>query len=121
MTRPVLVLAALLAAAAAPPIALAAPPEGADPALGPWFRSLMRPDTGTPCCSEADCRITEYRNVDGRFEVLIDDRYIPGLEPRWVAVPPGKTVINAGNPTGSAVACWTPRLGLLCFVLPPLI
>jgi hypothetical protein len=106
----------LLHAAAA---ALAAPPPGADPALGPWFCSLMRPDTGSPCCSEADCRMTEYRIEGNGLEVLIDERYGPGTEARWVPVPPQKIVRNAGNPTGSAVACWTPAMGILCFVLPP--
>ena len=102
--------------------AKAAPPENADPAMGPWFRSLMRPDAPTQsCCSEADCRVTEYRNIHGYFEALIDERFTPYAPPGWTFVPPEKVVRNAGNPLGKAVACWTPSAGILCFVFPPLI
>ena len=89
----------------------AAPPPDADPALSPWFRGLQAPDTGQSCCSITDCRPTETRTRDNHYEVLIGDR--------WLMVPPEKILSRSDNPTGRAVVCWTPSLGIMCFVHGP--
>jgi hypothetical protein len=91
-------------------IALAAPPEGADPALAPWFQSLTQPGTGSSCCSIADCRPTDWKFSDGHYEIPVDDK--------WIAVP-DELVLKRENPTGNAIAC---KLNgrVLCFVPPSL-
>jgi hypothetical protein len=96
-------LALLLAASAA-----AAPPQGADPALAPWFRSLLQPGTGMSCCALADCRPTDYRIKSDHYEALVGGK--------WVAVPPDKILQRTDNPTGHAIVCWTPQRGIMCFV-----
>jgi hypothetical protein len=89
----------------------AAPPEDADPSLGPWFRGLSASD-GTPCCAIADCRRTTSRPTAEGFEVFIDDT--------WVAVPSDRILQRIDNPTGQAVVCCAPRTKIiLCFVRPP--
>ena len=97
-------------AALAAPSAQARPQGDADPTLAPWFESLRQPDTGTPCCSLADCRPTEYRIRDGYYEVEI-----LGL---WLPVPSARVLTRGDNPTGHAVVCWLPTEGVLCFVRP---
>jgi len=89
----------------------AAPPPDADPALAPWFRGLQAPDTGQSCCSITDCRPTETRTRDNHYEVLIGER--------WLMVPSEKILSRSDNPTGRAVVCWTPTLGIMCFVHGP--
>jgi hypothetical protein len=91
--------------------ALAAPPENADPTLAPWFQSLRQPGTGVSCCSISDCRQTDFRSVDSHYEVMI--------EGTWRPVPPDKVLQRMDNPTGRAVVCWTPTLGIMCFVRGP--
>lgn len=91
-------------------LAWAAPPEGADPTFAPWYRSLQSPDGGGSCCSLADCRPRPYKTVGDHYEVDIDDQ--------WMPVPPEKILQHVSNPTGRAVVCYTPSLGILCFVRP---
>ena len=88
--------------------AAAAPPQNADPALAPWFRSLLQPGTTVSCCSLADCRPTDYRIAADHYEALVGGS--------WVAVPPDKILDRTDNPTGRAVVCWTPQRGIMCFV-----
>ena len=91
--------------------AMAAPPEDADPSLGPWFRGLSASD-GTPCCAIADCRRTTSRLTAEGYEAFIDDT--------WVAVPSDRVLHRINNPTGQAVVCCAPRTKIiLCFVRPP--
>src|SRR5271169_4286061 len=91
--------------------AIAAPPEDADPSLGPWFRGLSASD-GTPCCAIADCRRTASRLTAEGYEAFIDDT--------WVAVPSDRVLRRIDNPTGQAVVCCAPRTKIiLCFVRPP--
>jgi hypothetical protein len=90
--------------------AAAAPPPNADPALAPWFRSLMQPGTGLSCCSISDCRATESRVKNDHYEALIGEN--------WFVVPPEKILDRTDNPTGRAVVCWTPQRGIVCFVRP---
>ncbi len=93
--------------------ASASPPRGsekADPALKDWFDDLKQPRTGAPCCSIADCRLAEYRIRDGHYEVEI-----LGL---WLPVPHERVLDRGDNPTGHAVVCWLPTVGIMCFVRP---
>jgi hypothetical protein len=86
----------------------AAPPPNADPALAPWFGSLLQPGTGISCCSLSDCRATEYRVEADHYEALIGEK--------WVVVPPETILQRTDNPIGRAVVCWTPQRGIICFV-----
>lgn len=84
------------------------PPPNADPALAPWFRSLMQPGTGISCCSLSDCRTTDYRVQGDHYEALVGES--------WFPVPPDRILQRTDNPTGRAVVCWTPQRGIVCFV-----
>jgi hypothetical protein len=88
--------------------AKAEPPPNADPTLAPWYQSLKQPNTGVSCCSIADCRATDYRTDGDHYEVFINDR--------WTLVPQDKILQHIANPVGRAVVCWTPALGIMCFV-----
>lgn len=89
----------------------AAPPQNADPSLGPWFHSLKAPN-GTGCCSVADCRRADSRLTPAGYEVMIGDR--------WRAVPWERVLRRTDNPTGQAIVCYVPDTQLiLCFVRPP--
>jgi len=90
------------------PMAHAEPPEGVDPRLSPWFSSLRQPGTGISCCSIADCRAVDYRMTSDHYEVLIEDK--------WLVVPQEKVLQRIDNPVGRAVVCWTPQVGIMCFV-----
>lgn len=89
-------------------IARAAPPPDTDPAFADWYRSLQQPTTGVSCCSIADCRATDYRTDGNHYEVLINNK--------WTVVPQDKILQHIDNPVGRAVVCWTPALGIMCFV-----
>ncbi len=86
----------------------AQPPPDADPALAPWFRSLLQPGTSISCCSTSDCRATEYRIESDHYEALIGEK--------WFVVPSDKILQRTDNPTGRAIVCWTPQRGIVCFV-----
>jgi hypothetical protein len=101
-------LAALLASAA--PVA-ARPPPDPDPKLAPWFESLRQPRSGASCCSIADCRPADYRTRGDHYEVKLHDE--------WVEVPAEKILHRLDNPTGRGVVCWTPIVGIMCFVPGP--
>jgi hypothetical protein len=100
-------------------LAHARPPDNADPALAPWFRSLHTAQGGA-CCSLADCRPVQYRTLDNHYEVLIGKQYGSNVEEHWEVVPPDSVLNKTDNPTGSAIACWTPYTHprILCFVRP---
>lgn len=99
-------------------LSFGAPPENADPALAPWFQSLVAPD-GALCCSISDCRPVAYRINGGSYEALLGPQF-PGFdgEPRWITVPDRALLIKFDNPTGRAILCWTPMQGPICFVRP---
>lgn len=84
-----------------------APPENADPALAPWFRSLAQPGTGISCCSIADCRPVDARITPTGYEIYVKEE--------WLAVPPEKILRGKENPTGKPVACVL-NGQVLCFV-----
>jgi hypothetical protein len=96
---------------------LAAPPEGADPAFAPWFKSLTQPRTQQPCCSLADCRTVRYRTLDDHFQVYIGDDFPRWSNPphEWVDVPNANVLHRLDNPTGEGVACWF-QGQVVCFV-----
>jgi hypothetical protein len=104
MMRIILIVAGSLLAVTA----FAEPPSDGDYSLAPWYQSLRQPGTGTSCCSIADCRTTDYRTNGDTYEALIDGK--------WIIVPQEKILQRADNPTGRAVVCWTPALGIMCFV-----
>ena len=101
----------LLVGAVLPAMAVAAPPENADPSLAPWFNDLRTPWTNARCCSIADCRTVSARVVDDHYEV-----FVGGM---WRSVPPTAVLQRRDNPTGQPVACWTPQGGITCFVRAP--
>jgi hypothetical protein len=101
----VLGLAMLLAG-----LARAAPPAGVDPdsPMAQWHHSLKAPDIGGSCCSIADCRPVEARQVDNHWEVL--------TETGWQSVLPQR-VLHQENWDGRPIACQV--LGeIRCFVPP---
>ncbi len=54
--------------------AAAAPPQNADPALAPWFRSLINPVVGLSCCAESDGHIlreSDWRVNGNRYEIRV--------------------------------------------------
>jgi hypothetical protein len=92
-------------------LAWARPPAGVtpDPALHEWYESLKEPGTTWPCCSEADCRPTDYRMGATGYEVWVDQK--------WLTVPREKVLVGYANPVGRAVVCRSPANGsILCFV-----
>lgn len=91
--------------------ARAHPPENADMSLAPWFQSLRQPNTGMSCCSIADCRRTDFRIKGDHYQALVDGQ--------WKTVPPSSILDRADNPTGQAVVCYTPYMGIMCFVKGP--
>lgn len=96
----------------------ALPPDNADPSLAPWFKSLKQPGTGAECCSIADCRPAEVRRDSQGYEVKIDQKWHVSST-FWLRVPAERILDEHTNPTGSAVLCYTPEAGILCFVPPP--
>lgn len=98
--------------------ALGAPPEGADPALAPWYRSLRNPERGFGCCDLSDCRPTDWRRAGDGVQAWIGDAF--GIQPgRWEDIPPETIIRRTDNPEGRAVLCWKPGPGVLCFVKGP--
>ena len=91
--------------------ARANPPPDADMSLAPWFHSLMQPGTGMSCCSIADCRPTDYRIRNGHYEALIRGD--------WKDVPAEVVLHRSDNPTGRAVVCYSPNIGIMCFIKGP--
>ena len=89
----------------------ARPPDGADMSLAPWFQSLQQPGTGMSCCSMADCRPSDFRISNGAYEAFVGGQ--------WRAVPPEVILRRTDNPTGSAIVCYSPVRGIMCFIRGP--
>ena len=112
LMRAAILALAILALAPAAASRAEAPESANDPAISEWYRSLRSPDTDIGCCSEADCRPTEYRiTPTGDYEAFVDDE--------WLIVPKSKILDHKDNPVGRAVICYSPYLGILCFVRAP--
>jgi hypothetical protein len=96
---------------------LAAPPEGADPALAPWFKDLRQPETNRPCCDMADCRTVEYRIFGDHFQAFIGREFPRWTNPpqAWVDVPNASVLHRRDNPTGEGIACWF-QGQVVCFI-----
>jgi hypothetical protein len=97
--------------------AYAAPPPNPDPDLAPWFRSLRQPKTELSCCDRSDCRMVQYRIVDGHFQAFIGSEFARWQNPpyAWVDVPESSVLHRHDNPTGEGVACWAGSK-IICFV-----
>jgi len=92
-------------------VAQAHPPKNADMSLAPWFRSLRQPGTGISCCSIADCRQTDFRIEGDHYQAMVDGS--------WKTVPKDRILERSDNPTGRAVVCYTPYVGIMCFIKGP--
>lgn len=116
--RPLLAIVLLLGFwLAACRVVYGAPPDGADPALAPWYRSLRNPERGFACCDLSDCRPTEWRQTGDTVQAWLGDQF--GMRPgRWIDVPAEVIIRRQDNPEGRAVLCWRP-IGVLCFVKGP--
>jgi hypothetical protein len=115
LITPHVVIIALLAGAAG-----AAPPPGADPdgPVAQWYHGLRNAEGGS-CCDIADCRHLPTRIGKNGYEMRVPAVSADGaLEnaTRWIVVPPDKILPNHDNPTGEPVTCWSPYLGVMCFV-----
>ena len=112
------ILAGAMAFALSSTLVHALPPDNADPAMAPWFKSLKQPRTGAECCSVSDCRAAEVRRDSQGYEVKVDQKWhVSAIF--WLRVPAERIIDERGNPTGGAVLCYTPEAGILCFVPPP--
>ena len=80
----------------------AAPPhdQPIDPVMHDWFQSLKQPNTGSGCCSIADCRPYDSRIVNDHYEILFNNR--------WYLVPQ-EVVLHRENKAGTAIACMRTR------------
>jgi hypothetical protein len=97
--------------------AFARPPEGADPSLAPFFHGLMQPGGSVSCCSEADCRAVVYKITSRGYQAYITpEEFATAQTSKWVEIPGDKILSPRPNPTGAAILCWTPALGVLCFL-----
>ena len=80
-----------------------------------FYAKLKRNDGEGACCSETDCRPTRSRVAGGRYEVLVDNRWVVVPEDRVNAeiAPDAGTHVCAPKQTGHNVDV------LFCVILPP--
>ena len=81
----------------------------ADAQQDQWMRSLIRPDTGTSCCSLNDCAPTDAEWRDGQWWAM--------YRGAWRAIPPEKVLTSPISMDGEAWLCASP-LTVFCFVPP---
>jgi hypothetical protein len=73
-----------------------------------WYRTLVHPFTGRPCCDDRDCRPTRaYVDDDGIWHAMLDGR--------WVIVPTD-VVLKKSPPDGRSHICANERGVIFCFV-----
>lgn len=96
--------------------ALAQTKEG----VSEWFRSLRTPlpvgglQAGVSCCSEADCKQREVRQVG-----FIEEAWIEEIND-WAIIPLEARITDSEilekRPLFQAVVCFIPMRGVVCFV-----
>jgi hypothetical protein len=94
---------------------LAHSPEDTDPAMAPWFNSLMNPSNGGSCCNERDCATVSTRDLkieNGSYWVRDPDP----TNVVWLMVPTGQILKRYDNPTGKPVACIANH-HVACFIM----
>lgn len=78
-----------------------------------WFKSLMRNDGGGSCCDASDCKPTNARFVNGKWEAEFAGSFTP--------VPDAK-IIDKESWDGRAYLCALPTASgkptIYCFVKP---
>ena len=73
-----------------------------------WYRTLVHPFSGRPCCDDRDCRPTRaYVDDDGIWHAMLDGR--------WVSVP-ADVVLKKSPPDGRSHICADGRGIIYCFV-----
>jgi len=118
--RPLLTMAALLAAACLVGPAFSQTHDGQH-GVGhetwhdTFYSKLIRQDTRTSCCSNADCRPTESRMIGDHYEVKVDGAWTPV---------PKETILHIEAPDGGAHVCAPRQIGanrgtIYCVILPP--
>lgn len=75
-----------------------------------WFRSLMRPDTGTSCCNVSDCHktVADWRG----------NQWWAKVEEQWTPIPNEKVVKDHDSFDGEAYVCSGTARFIFCFVPP---
>jgi hypothetical protein len=100
---------------------LASPASAQDRSgISDWFRSLRTPmpvgglPAGVSCCSEADCKMREVRQVG-----LIEEAWIEEIS-AWAVVPLEARItdpeILEKRPLFGRVVCYVPMRGVICDV-----
>lgn len=115
-------LGGLLSACAAPPAIAKWRPEYAQlysPEERQWFRSQRNPQTGTPCCNEADGTYAEEDIRDGGYWARFEFRrseHAAAETSNWMKVPP-ETIIRSPNRHGAPTVWWyyNGAPGIRCF------
>lgn len=73
-----------------------------------WYRTLVHPFTGRPCCDDRDCRPTRaYVDDEGMWRAMLDGQ--------WVIVP-NDAVLRKVSPDGRSHICANERGIIFCFV-----
>jgi hypothetical protein len=113
LVLPLLLLSAVPAAAGPPP---PGSPDWDDlSTFAPWIAEQHVPGQGDVCCDIADGRVVDVRinGTSGRYEIrfqhpeTMTNAYpLPKLGV-WYEVPP-VAVLQVPNPTGKAIAWWSP-------------
>ncbi len=83
-----------------------------------WYHTLKIPGSRSPatpeglsCCDNRDCAPAHARHTPLGWEAETP-------QGDWVEVPDRTIVRDATHPAGSAVLCWRPLVGTICFVPP---
>lgn len=109
------IVATILLISALPAFAQGNHGDGHDEWHGTFYSKLVTPDTKVSCCSLADCRPTQGKQVGDHYEVMINDK--------WVRVLPEKVVKTGAPDQGFHVCAPIMFDGLpehvYCVVLPP--
>ena len=80
------IAAAALAALVASPVLARPAAPGHDQFHVDFYSKLMRPDTGTSCCDDHDCRPAEFRVTDAGVEFFVHERWLPVPKSRTLEI-----------------------------------